>query len=144
MSVTKTFFLKVDVNDDGSFKVSAVTEFFDQGKYLAIQRERAMTCEINRNAVRERYPEFHDVSDEDLTKNHKHELMETFFESKGVGWAQEHIRPLCMKLEEVPVTIETVGESSCVFLNLSQVCRKCPECAIQKLLKNISTDDIAK
>lgn len=144
MSVTKTFFLKVDVGDDGSFKVFVVTEFFDQGKYLSIQRERAVECPINRNAVRERYPHLRDVSEEELTDKHKHELMVTFAESKGANWAKEHIRPLCMKLEEVPITTETIGESSCVFLNLSQVCKKCSECVIQKLLKNIATADIAK
>ena len=144
MSVTKTFFLKVDVNSDGSFKVSAVAELFDQGKYLTIQIERALTCELNRNAVRERYPELHDVSDKELTEKHKHELMTVFFENKGADWAVEHIRPLCVKLEEIPLTTETVGESSCVFLNLSQVCKKCPECAIQKLLRNIVVTDIAK
>lgn len=144
MSVTKTFFLKVGIDEDGSFKVFAVTELFDQGKYLAIQRERAITCEMNRNATRERYPELHDISDEELTEKHKHELMTVFFESNGISWAKEHIRPLCMKLEEVPLTTKTVGESSCVFLNLNQVCKKCPECAIQKLLRNIVVTDIAK
>ncbi|MFA5934282.1 MAG: hypothetical protein WC827_00115 [Candidatus Paceibacterota bacterium] len=144
MSVTKTFFLKVEVRVDGSFKVSAVSEFFDQGKYLAIQRERALMCDMNRNAVRERYPHLHDISDAELTEKHKHELMEVFFESKGANWAVQHIRPLCVKLQETPLTTETVGESSCVFLNLSQVCKKCSECAMKKLLKDIAVVDIGK
>ena len=144
MSVTKTFFLKVEVRDDGSFKVSTVSELFDQGKYLAIQRERALTCEMNRNAVRERYPHLRDVSDTELTEKHKHELMEVFFENKGADWAVNHIRPLCVRLEEVPLTTEIVGESSCVFLNLSQVCKKCSKCTMKRLLKDIAVTDIGK
>ncbi len=138
MPVTKTFFLKVDVNDDGSFKVSAVTEFFDQGKYLAIQRERAMTCEINRNAVRERYPELHDVSEEELTK-HEHELMVVFFESEGAKWASEHIKPLCVKLEEKPLDSGVITNPDCIFLNLGKLCNRCAECCIKEILNNLKS-----
>jgi len=137
MSATRTFFLKVKFNDDGSFNSSIVTEDFDQQNYLRIQLDRAIECPINRNAVREKYPELRDISDSDLTKNHKHELMMVFFESKGADWVQEHIRPLCIRTKEESLATGeiTTLNPDCIFLNLGNLCKKCPKCAIREIIQ---------
>jgi len=143
MSVTRTFFLKVKINDDGSFDSSLVVDEFDLQDYLRIQIERAIECPINRNAVREKYPELHDISDDDLTKNHRHELVTVFRESKGADWTREHIRPLCMRLKEKSLKAKEIASFNpdCIFLNLEKLCKKCPQCVIRKIIEGKGDED---
>jgi len=63
--------------------------------------------------------------------------MTVFFESKGAGWAQEHIRPLCMKLTEEPLKAEKIENLNpdCIFLNLESLCKKCNKCAIRAIIE---------
>ncbi|MDD4803886.1 MAG: hypothetical protein PHN69_01815 [Candidatus Pacebacteria bacterium] len=138
MAVTKTFFLKVAIAEDGTFFISAVREFFDYNMYIDIQRKRSRECPINRNATRETYPYLHDVSEEELTK-HEHELMVVFFESEGAKWASEHIKPLCVKLEEKPLDSGVITNPDCIFLNLGKLCNRCAECCIKEILNNLKS-----
>ena len=134
MSVTKTFFLKVEVVGD-SFKVFLVGEEFNYSEYIRIQIDRAVTCHLNRNAVRERYPELRDISDTELTEKHKSELLQVFRENKGTEWAKEHILPLCTKIVTTQLSAEIFNESPCIFFNLKQVCKKCSKCVIKEAIE---------
>jgi hypothetical protein len=128
-----SFYLKVTVNKEGNLTSVVVEETFDYQGYIDAQKRHMSDSPVNRNAVREKYPELQHLNDDDLIKYHQHELGEVFFENGGAIWAVEHIKPLFVRVKELPQT-EVMG-FNCVFLQPEQHCRRCVTCAIEMIRK---------
>jgi len=126
-----SYYLKVTANTGGSLTSIVIEETFDYQGYVDAQKRHMSDSPVNRNAVREKYPELHDFNDEDLIKYHQHELHEVFFENGGALWAVEHIKPLFVRVRELPQT-EITG-FNCIFLQPEQICKKCATCAIEMI-----------
>jgi hypothetical protein len=126
-----SYYLKVTVNKEGSLTSIVIEETFDYQGYVNAQKRHMSDSPVNLNGVREEYPMLETLSDEDLVKYHQHEIGLVFFKNGGALWAVEHIKPLFVRVRELPHT-EVTG-FNCVFLQPEQTCKKCSTCAVEMI-----------